>query len=386
MYDIKRFILDEKLKKIADSCDHDALTAYKRNYAGDEDTIDQAVLLLQNLKINFVRVPQEQIDEDFQKLLLEIKRRKKVRLIPAWLSVASVACACAVFMLLPLFNTPSVPDIADDNTHLLSMLDSLDKSSNEIQLVYGSTKATVANNDAISQTEKGDIIVGTEEKVKSADIQTEFVQLVVPNGKRTSIKFNDGTVAWVNSGSKLLYPKVFADDKREIFIDGEIYIEVEKAADKPFFVHTKQFDISVLGTKFNVSAYSEDSENSVVLIEGSVEVEVENNKQKLLPNQGLFTENGDVKIKRVDTEIYTGWKDGIMKVNGETLDNMFMKLSRYYDVKIQCNDQYIAQDIYQGKLDLRKPISEVLYNLSLSTPFIFSNKTDDKVISIVSKQ
>lgn len=365
-YTIERFIFDIKLSNIAENNDIAALENYKKEFAGSEEIIDQAFLLMQNLKIKKVHVPKEQMEEDYQQIFRKIKKRRRIR-TSLYISSLSAACACIAILFTTLFQSPIS---GDTKQQMFAMLDSLDKNTDEIQILSGSTKAYVANNDVIEQTEEGNVIVAGEEKVKSSEIQTEFIQLVVPNGKRTSIRFSDGTVAWVNSGSKLLYPKTFVGEKREIFIEGEIYLEVEKTKERPFIVHAKNFEVSVLGTKFNVNAYNEDNENSVVLIKGSVEVKTTNEKQKLVPNQGLFAKNGSVKIKEVDVYSYICWKDGIMKVNGETLGNMFTRLSRHYNIQILCDDPHIVRESYRGKLDLQESLEDVLYTLSLSTPFV----------------
>lgn len=376
---IEYFIFDAKLKEIAQNNDLTALEAYKNAYPDCEEIIDQAVLLYQNLKIKVTPVTQEQVDEDYQKFVEKINRKKKITM-SVRLSIAGVA-ACAIIVLSTLFAPLTTEINMGASKQMLSMLDSLNNDIDEIQIISGSTNVTIANNDLVEQTKEGDIVVGKEEKIKSKEIKSEFIQVVVPNGKRASVKFEDGSIAWLNSGTKLVYPKVFAEGKREIFVDGEIYLEVQKSESKTFLVHSKAFDVSVLGTRFNVRAYSEDNENSVVLVDGSVEVQIDSERQILKPEQGLFSSNGSVEIKQVDTYSYTCWKDGIMKVSGETLDNMFMRLSRHYNIKIQCNDSYITREKYRGKLNLHDSLEEVLYNLSLSTPFLFK-ETDDNTILI----
>ena len=82
---------------------------------------------------------------------------------------------------------------------------------------------------------------------------------IVPVGRRSSITFADGTRLWVNSGSKVVYPVKFAKEKREIFVEGEIYLHVSRDEQKPFIVKTHQMDIKVLGTQFNVTAYENEA-------------------------------------------------------------------------------------------------------------------------------
>jgi len=99
-----------------------------------------------------------------------------------------------------------------------------------------------------------------------------FNQLLVPYGKQTTLTLADGTRVWVNAGSRLIYPSAFDDDRREIYAEGEIYIEVTHDAARPFTVHTGKMDVRVLGTRFYVSSYGRDRTQEVVLRSGSVNV------------------------------------------------------------------------------------------------------------------
>jgi ferric-dicitrate binding protein FerR (iron transport regulator) len=375
---IEYFIFDETLRKIAEENSIDKLEAYKNEHAGDEKIIEQAVTLLQNLKIDYYDVPREQIEEDYKRLFAEIRARSRKR-IGLWRS--AVAAAACVAILVGLSTILKFQEKTDYQQQAISMLDSLDNNVDEIRIISGTQQIAVIDNNAkIEQTEDGNILVGEEEKVKSDALKTEWLQLVVPFGKRTSIRFHDGTMAWLNAGTKLVYPKTFAKEKREIFIEGEIYLEVGKDKSRPFYVHAKHFDVNVLGTKFNMSAYTDDTENSVVLVEGSVEIATTVEKRKLSPNQGFFQKEGSAEIRTVDTYAYTCWKDGIMKVNNEPLENMLARLSRHYNVKIRCDDHNILHDRYKGKLNLNESLETVLYNLSLSTPFDYSEGDENTVV------
>ena len=95
--------------------------------------------------------------------------------------------------------------------------------------------------------------------------------LVVPRGRRSSLLLADGSRIWVNSGSVLRFPSHFDEKQRLIEAEGEIYIEVVKAK-IPFLVKTDKFTVNVLGTKFNISSYTDEEESTVVLVEGSVNV------------------------------------------------------------------------------------------------------------------
>jgi len=375
---LEDFLFDIELNRISKENDREKLQAFIRQHPGYEDVISDAFVMLQHLKVNPVVAPQEQIDHDYEQLFKEINRRNRKKR-SLWLTVGSVAaCICLVVGFSLFFNKTGVDEVKR-TSQMLSLLDEVTINADEVQIISGSTTTQIENNETITQTEDGNLLVGEEEKVKSADIETELVQLVVPHGKRTNIKFHDGTMAWLNSGSKLIYPKVFAADKREIYIEGEIYLEVEKSKEKPFIVHAKTFDVEVLGTKFNLSAYNEDLENSVVLVEGSVDVKTEAHKQRLEPSQGYFSSEGMAKVKKVNTYVYTCWRDGVMIIDGESLDNMFNRLGRHYNVKIQFDNQSISKELYKGKLNLHDSLDEVLNSLSISLSFTYEKGSGNEI-------
>ena len=113
-----------------------------------------------------------------------------------------------------------------------------------------------------------------------------FNQIIVPPGKRTNVVFADGTKICVNAGTRVVYPEVFLDDSREIYVEGEIYLEVFRDESRPFIVRTEKMNVRVLGTTFNISAYKNQTESSVVLVEGKVEVELINKQKiKVSPNE-----------------------------------------------------------------------------------------------------
>lgn len=206
-------------------------------------------------------------------------------------------------------------------------------------------------------------------------MKSEYITLVVPKGKRSMIKFSDGSMAWINSGSKVIYPKNFSDETRDIVIDGEIYIDVAKVEGVPFFVHTKDLDIKVLGTQFNISAYSEETAKFVVLVNGSVEINYNNSKNKLSPNQAFFAESGHTSIKKVDTYKYICWKDGILQFEDEPFSALLRKLSRYYGIQIH-SDPTLDNIKFEGNLNLNDSLEDVLQALTLSKQFTYKQENN----------
>jgi ferric-dicitrate binding protein FerR (iron transport regulator) len=376
---IEDFVLDNRFSELVKKNDRNEINKMLELYPEKQDIVNSAIVLLQHLKIEAPSIPDEQIEKDWYDFLEQInekKRRRRNKHFYLWTSVSTVAaCAAAIFLI---FNNPSQEhNRTDDKEHLLALLESVDADTNknEVRVIAGQNQTNIDNNETIIQTEDGNLIVGEDRKFESSEIKTEYLTVVVPKGRRTTLKLSDGSTVWVNSGTKLVYPKTFNGKTREIMVDGEAYLDVAKDENRPFMVHTKGFDIAVLGTRFNVNAYSSDQENSVVLVEGSVEITAKSSKGKLIPNQGFFAANGDFSIKNVDIYPYVCWKDGVMLLNGESLDDIMKKLSRYYGVEIQCSERF-ELEIYKGKINFRESLETILYNISLSTPLSYTRNGD----------
>ena len=371
---IEDFIFDNSFAALARINNQDEINELLSLYPDKQDIMKNAIVLLQYIKITAPYVPDEQIDEDWNNILQLIdkkKQSKKNKRIYIWATSAVAVCASIIFLILlyPQQNNT-------EKQHLLSLVESANLETNEIQIIAGDNQANIKNNETIIQTKEGSLVVGKSEKINSKNIKTEYLTVVVPKGRRTIVKLNDGTTIWVNSDTKVVYPKTFNNEYREIMIEGEAYINVAKNEIKPFIVHTQSFDVRVLGTEFNISAYKNDPAKSVVLVKGSVEITTESlSKGVLIPHQGFFTENDSFYIKNVDIYPYVCWKDGVMQLNGESLDVIMKKLSRYYGVDIQTNKRF-ALEKYKGKIDLKDPIETILNNISLSTPISYTKEGD----------
>jgi len=177
---------------------------------------------------------------------------------------------------------------------------------------------------------------------KHEDIKTFWNQRQTHAGEKSIIKFNDGTQITLNANSKLKYPINFINNKREVYLEGEAFFEVAHDPSKPFIVYSNNISTTVLGTKFNINAYSDEEEIAISLVEGKINVS-ENvfgniNKTAFLhPNQQFFYSaiKKTYKIKDFDVEEITGWKDNLLKFNDETLKNVFVRLERAYGVKFE---------------------------------------------------
>ena len=214
---------------------------------------------------------------------------------------------------------------------------------------------------------------------QASSVKNEMHQIMVPNGKRADITFSDGTRIYINSGSKVIYPDIFEERKREILVEGEVYLDVAKRKDCPFVVKTREFDIRVLGTSFNVCAYREDEAASVVLVRGSVEVTTENkSKVRLAPNQLVDIKGNKTQVRKVDVSEYISWKDNLLLLHQRPVGDVLKKLERYYGCKIRYDAEITTLSL-SGKLDLQTDITNVMDNLCLSLSLHYTINDKDEI-------
>lgn len=196
--------------------------------------------------------------------------------------------------------------------------------------------------------------------------------MIVPSAKRSFLELADGSKIWVNANTRVVYPVTFDDKMREIYVDGEIYIEVSPEEKRPFIVKSKKMDIRVLGTKFNVSTYESNEGVSVVLVSGKVNVRTDNRVESLLtPSDRLSYEKGTTDIKKVNVENYISWKEGYYTFDNECFSVVLDKLSDYYGKKIRYNDKVRALRC-SGSLNLDEDMVKVLTGLESTMPVTFT--------------
>lgn len=275
-------------------------------------------------------------------------------------------------------------------TDYMAILESVDLSvvdpSENVQLVLSENKkiAIEGKETKVEYQAAGMVNINSEEEVNIADEENNdkehYNQLIVPLGRRSTITFNDGTKVWVNAGSRVIYPVNFEKSKREIFVEGEIYLDVVSDNKRPFIVKTRQMDVKVLGTSFNISAYEDEPELQVVLISGKVEVKMPGSEKNVLnPNQ-MFSYNNLTRksgVSTIDVSDFIAWKDGYYQFYQQRLPVVFNKLTKYYGIPFSL-DEELTEITCTGKLDLKDNIDEVLVALQKAAPIEVDN-TDEKI-------
>lgn len=181
-----------------------------------------------------------------------------------------------------------------------------------------------------------------------ADIQVE-----APNGSRTKTLLPDGTVVWLNSGSKLTYSQGYGLNDRKVTINGEGYFEVKHNKDLPFCVNSKALRVNVLGTKFNFRDYAEDKEAEVMLEEGSVKLDNlsnANHSQLMTPGQKVVLDKktGVMITTACDVNTISQWSQGLIAFNDATLDEIAKRIERSYNVTVHIKGASIQKYRFNG--------------------------------------
>ena len=195
---------------------------------------------------------------------------------------------------------------------------------------------------------------------------------------------SDGTNIWVSANSRVVYPEMFEDDKREIFVEGEVYLEVSPDKKRPFIVKTNQLDVNVLGTSFNVSAYEDAKDITVVLLEGKVGIYTQETSRMMKPGDKIeYNKNTHQLVAtQVHPNDYIEWTKGNIYFEKESLENIMKTLSRIYDVEIRFDSNKLPKEYFTGTIP-SGGIQNALNILMLTSPFYY--EMDGSVIVLKEK-
>lgn len=227
----------------------------------------------------------------------------------------------------------------------------------------------------------GYYLIPKEQEVK-VEPKITYVEKTNQLGQKATITLGDGTVIKLNSGSSLKYPKVFSSDKREVFLEGEAFFEVAPNPDKPFIVVSGDLQTKVLGTAFNVKAYSNDNKVQVAVLHGKVGVKVPAKEDLiLLPNESAIysKSDSDVKKAKFDMEKEFAWKDDVIYFKNSDFDEIKNVLERWYGVKFKFNKIVKIDKDFTGKFENRS-LESVLEGISFSLNFQFDIDNDTVLI------
>lgn len=218
--------------------------------------------------------------------------------------------------------------------------------------------------------------------LRMAKDEPDLVQAHMPYSQIKSLTLPDGTEVRLNSGSTLLYPEKFGRKGRSVFLIGEAGFKVQPDAKRPFVVKTDGFQVTALGTEFDVSAYPDDKAVSAVLLEGSVLVEFDNlSKSRILrPGEQLVFNKDDrgLQLKVPDIEDVTAWKRGELVFRQMTISDIITVLERRFDVTFVYKLRDFSTDRYSFRFREDASLEEVMEVITDVTGILKFRIEDDK--------
>jgi transmembrane sensor len=248
--------------------------------------------------------------------------------------------------------------------------------------------------------------VVNSDKKPAEPTQNNLSEISTHNGSKTNVVLPDGTTVKLNAGSKLTYDKNYGNTIREVNLTGEAFFDVVKNKEKPFIIHTKKIDITVLGTTFNVKSYpGEKTETS--LLRGSIEVIFKDKLSEkiiLKPNEKLIVADDELSLKPAKTKstketfapvvaishlnytkedstiIETAWVQNKLIFRNETFKQLALRMERWYNVSIHFGDSGTENLSFTGIFE-NETVQQALDALQLSGKFNYSMKENEIVIS-----
>lgn len=330
--------------------------------------------------------------EAWKKYVTQYPHKQKTKKIALWYMAA--ACFIGIFVLsVTFFIHPPSNNILSLNRHaiqpgsskailVLHNGESLDLTSTENNHI-ATSGTTQANNTGsqISYTDKENAASSEEEK----DV---FNEIIIPRGGEYKIILADGTRVWLNSQTKLKYPVKFTQGVRQVYLTGEAFFEVTPNAKKPFLVQLENnVTVRVLGTSFNVRAYNDEETTETVLEKGIVKAESAAGSVTLSPSF-MFEYNKKAKTiseRRVDTELYTAWKDGRYVFYNEPIENILHKLSRWYNINIAYKDETVKKLPFSGNVRKYENVNTLLEAFETSGGIHFDIRGNNITVSRLKK-
>lgn len=209
-------------------------------------------------------------------------------------------------------------------------------------------------------------------------------QLIIPYGKTSELLLPDGTKVILNAGSRLIYPENFSGKTREVFLVGEAYFDVKKDLQHPFIVQLNDLRVKVLGTRFNISAYSADNIIETVLAEGKVSMERNNaglfdKVTELVPGQlaSFDRTNQSINLKSVDANNYILWTKGLFQFESTDLSRITKRLERYYNIRFEYKDPLLGGLRISGKMELKDDKDEICDRIARAASVRIVKKGDN---------
>jgi len=313
-------------------------------------------------------------------ILEELPVERKLPYLIKW-PIITVAAAILIFLSVGLYlelnKRVAQNQLAHNHYHKDDIVPGSNKAiltlANGKQIILtGAINGTLAMQSRTEIKKKADgEIVYTVDKSKTGNskLEVQYNTMTTPRGGQYWVTLPDGSKVLLNSASSLTYPTAFIGNERKVELTGEAYFEVAHDPVKPFKVNSNGQTVEVLGTHFNINAYSDEASIKTTLLEGAVRISKGGHMAMLKPGQqaqiAANVANSKINVTNVDTEDAIAWKNGLFIFEGDNIQHIMRMVSRWYDVNVEYNGN-VPDDIFGGSTSRFSDVSQVLNVLQLT--------------------
>lgn len=332
----------------------------------------------------FSTVNKEAAWENLTNAINESPKQRSVSIVKYWKYIAAVLVVGFSYIVFYLAYKDKSLQMAKVETPVLTK-DVLPGGNNAtLTLADGSVlvlkdmaNGTVNEANGIRISKKdGQIVYEILNQEGSGEISYNTIR--TPAGGQYHVVLPDGSKVWLNSESSLHFPTAFSGSERTVNLTGEGYFEITKNTHMPFVVQAPKTRVEVLGTHFNLMAYTNEGASKTTLLEGSVKVGNGISNKIIVPGQQAIA--GDrIQVRNVDIDEAIAWKNGYFQFQSENLSSILRQLKRWYDVEVE-NEQLIPDKHFTAVISRNTSLSQVLRILEMSGELKF--KIEGKKISI----
>lgn len=316
--------------------------------------------------------------------------RRNFKVILRYAAAACIALLIGIYFLIKPFSKNVEEKVAESPIIESGTQKATLTTTNHEKIILGESGESQTfrlENTMVKDTNNTLTYQQSEELPVNGISQIALNTLETPRGGEYTLILSDGTRVFLNAETRLTFPEVFGEEKREVVLDGEAFFEVADSKTRAFIVKTADYEVMVYGTSFNVSAYPSDESSHTTLVQGSVGINTQaGTKIQLIPGeQACYNKTTQsLKTRKVDTHIYTAWKEGKFVFDNEPLEDIMKKMERWYNVDISYQNEEIKQRHFTGSLGRYDDIDEILNIMSMTTQIEF--KTEKNKIYVSRKE
>lgn len=223
-------------------------------------------------------------------------------------------------------------------------------------------------------------------KQQIAQIASQRLETMAPKGQRMQVTLGDGTSVWLNAGSSIAYPPIFAGKERRVRLSGEAIFEVVHDEKCPFVVETFACDARVLGTRFDIVADEDSGTFSAALLEGKLQLVNRMSDETVLmtPNEIVRMQHGKLYRQQLSDHDDYLWPEGIISLKGLSFGELMTKLELAFNVRIVIKREQVPDANFGwGKIAVSSGIEHALEVLQCAADFRYEIDKDSGVITIL---